>query len=192
MFVEVDEAAVQAAYEKIYELALAENASRAFVARSKRYVEGHWHRYKPKIGIFRRPLHGGVFVDYGSKFGHLVPLLTSQQVDKVYCLDVNDEYLREGPNFIGRLYDVEFQKTHQCLVKTGSPQASGWLTLAVGTARVDEGRTEAGGCHGRRVAEGSAGGSADLPEALRHRREVPGVSGAGALAGGFPLHGLRA
>ena len=35
----------------------------------------------------------------------------------------------------------------------------------------------------------------DLPtflEALRHRREVPGVSGAGALAGGFPLHRLRA
>ena len=56
MYVDVDEAAVQAAYERIHELAVAESPSRAFVARSKRYVDGHWHRYKSKIDLFARPL----------------------------------------------------------------------------------------------------------------------------------------
>ena len=42
MYVDVDEAAVQAAYEKIHELAVAESPSQAFVAKARIEAFGRW------------------------------------------------------------------------------------------------------------------------------------------------------
>ena len=116
MKAQVNEAFVQKMHEDINAEALDGDGSRNFLRMSSRYVEGHWKRFVPKIEIFTKPLKGAVFVDYGSKFGHLTPLLVDQGVEKIFAVDVNDEYLSQGKRFFGSRFPVQYVKSRDCYV----------------------------------------------------------------------------
>ncbi|MGI9501551.1 MAG: class I SAM-dependent methyltransferase [Geminicoccaceae bacterium] len=128
MAVEVDEAFVQKAHEDVHAEALKGDGGNAFLRMCERYVDGHWRRFTKKVELFSKPLAGGVFVDFGSKFGHLTPLLIDQGVEKVYAVDVNDEYLEQGQRFFGARFPVTYVKSEDCYVDI--PSASADFVLA--------------------------------------------------------------
>lgn len=117
VYIEANETDLRAVYKMIHRRAAADStSSERFLYFSKRFADGDWERFKTRLAAFTRSLSGAVFVDYGSKFGHLAPLLASQGAAKIYCLDVYAPFLDEGAKFISPLCPVEFRQTQSALV----------------------------------------------------------------------------
>ena len=128
MTISVNDAFVQNAHEEVIAAARNDGAGRNFLRMSERHVDGHWRRFVPKLEVFSRPLAGSIFVDYGSKFGHLTPLLIDQGVKKIFAVDVNDDYLDQGARFFGTRFPVDYLKSEDCYIDI--PSASVDLVLA--------------------------------------------------------------
>jgi SAM-dependent methyltransferase len=102
------------AYAALYDDGARRGAGSKFMRMSERYKEGYWERLVPKVGLFSRPMKGGVFLDFGCKFGHLTPLLMELSAASVFSVDVEDEHLTDGAAFIGARYNSEYKKSDDC------------------------------------------------------------------------------
>src|ERR1044072_7003474 len=94
---------MQEIYTQILELGRVSGAGSKFIRMSELYASGAWERTSAKLSFFTRPLSGGTVLDYGSKFGHLTPVLKSLGAARVINVDVDEEYLRDGEGFIGHI-----------------------------------------------------------------------------------------
>lgn len=99
---------LEAEYKAILDQATAGNADRKFIRMSERYAEGHWRRFITKLKWFKSNLDDKVFLDFGSKFGHLTPLIRSQGATKIYSVDVDPIHIDQGSKFIAPLYGSEY------------------------------------------------------------------------------------
>jgi len=111
---------VKEIYTEILELGREGGAGSKFIRMSEHYVAGAWQGSSEKLSFFSRPFNGGTMLDYGSKFGHLAPVLKSLGVGQVINVDVDDEYLRDGERFIGAATGARFVKSDDCYLELES------------------------------------------------------------------------
>lgn len=102
------------AYAALYEDGARRGAGNKFMRMSERYRDGYWERLVPKVRLFSRPMDGGVFLDFGCKFGHLTPLLMELSAASVVSVDVDEEHLSDGAAFIGARYNSQYKKSDDC------------------------------------------------------------------------------
>jgi SAM-dependent methyltransferase len=131
MKITVNEDFVQKAHEDAARRGAEVGAGSMFQTMAARYVDGHWRRFISRLERFSSPLKGGTFVDYGCKFGHLTPLLVDQGVEKVYAVDVMEEYLTDGQAVFGTTYPVQYVRSENCFVNIPSDSADFILTNEV-------------------------------------------------------------
>jgi SAM-dependent methyltransferase len=111
---------MQEIYTQILELGRVSGAGSKFIRMSELYASGAWERTSAKLSFFTRPLSGGTVLDYGSKFGHLTPVLKSLGAARVINVDVDEEYLRDGERFIGQLTGATFVRSEDCYLNLES------------------------------------------------------------------------
>lgn len=109
-----DRSRINAIYSSIYDNAVANGAGSKFQRMSDRYRQGHWERVIRKIGLFSKPIAGGVFVDFGCKFGHLTPVIVELGACSVISVDVDEEYLSDGQRFIGAQFGSRYVASDDC------------------------------------------------------------------------------
>lgn len=119
---------IQKAHEEVLADALDSGAGEKFIRMSHRYIDGHWRKFTIKLKRFSKPLRGSTFVDYGCKFGHMVPMLVSAGVSKIFAIDVADDHLADGAKFFGQRFPVEYIQSRDCYVDI--PSASADFLLA--------------------------------------------------------------
>jgi len=109
-------------YDRLLQAGEQGGAGSKFVRMSRHYASGHWRHGAGKPALFSRPFNGGTVVDYGSKFGHLTPILLAAGAGHVINVDVDDEYLRDGERFIGRETGAAYVKSDDCYldIESGS------------------------------------------------------------------------
>jgi SAM-dependent methyltransferase len=107
-------------YGALHEDSIERESGRKFQRMSERYRDGHWEKTVRKLGLFSRPLDGGVFLDFGCKFGHLTPLLKEFGASSVISVDVDDEYLSDGAKFIGERFGSKYVKSDDCYLEVKS------------------------------------------------------------------------
>src|SRR5689334_12297643 len=106
---------MQEIYSELLQLGRDGGAGSKFIRMSERYADGGWQgAVKKADGLFSRPFNGGTVLDFGSKFGHLAPVLKSMGAGQVVNVDVDDEYLRDGERFIGEVTGARFVKSDDC------------------------------------------------------------------------------
>lgn len=131
MKIDVNEKYIQAAHEEAAAIGRELGVVETFNRMAERYVNGHWKRFVPKLELFSKPLKGGVFVDYGCKFGHLTPMLIDQGVKEIYAIDVDRSYLDAGRQVFGSKYPVNYVQSENCYVDIPSNSADFILTNEV-------------------------------------------------------------
>jgi SAM-dependent methyltransferase len=78
------------------------------------WQQGLWKTYWHLLDLAPFTLKGKVAVDFGCKYGHLLPLLISMEVDQAIAIDVEDTYLDAGRMVFEKLYpSVRFLKSDQ-------------------------------------------------------------------------------
>lgn len=107
-------------YGSIHEDSVQREAGRKFQRMSERYRDGHWEKTVRKLSLFSRPFDGGIFLDFGCKFGHLTPLLKEFGAASVISVDVDDEYLADGAKFIGESFGSRYVKSDDCYLDVPS------------------------------------------------------------------------
>ena len=81
---------------------------------SMAWQEGLWKTYWHLLDLAPFPLKGKVVIDFGCKYGHLLPLLTVMEVDRAIGVDVEDAYLDAGRQVFEKLYpNVKLLKSDQ-------------------------------------------------------------------------------
>jgi SAM-dependent methyltransferase len=71
---------------------------------SRRYYEGLYADYGRLLDAMAMPLAGKTVVDFGCKFGHLIPLLLARGAREAVGIDVDDDHVRAGAEVFGALY----------------------------------------------------------------------------------------
>jgi SAM-dependent methyltransferase len=71
---------------------------------SRGFCEGLYRDYERLLDACPVPLSGKTAVDFGCKFGHLIPLLLARGSREAIGIDVVDDYVRAGAEVFGALY----------------------------------------------------------------------------------------
>lgn len=71
---------------------------------SRSYHEGLYRDYERLLDVLPVPLDGKTVVDFGCKYGHLIPLLLARGSREAIGIDVDDEHVRAGAEVFGTLY----------------------------------------------------------------------------------------
>jgi SAM-dependent methyltransferase len=111
---------VQRAYERLLIEGEHAGAPEHFMALSRLFAEQRiWKSYDWLLGLAPGQITGGIMVDFGCKYGHVLPLLLARGASRALGIDVEPSYLDVGQRIIGRLYPAAaFHRSDQ-----------GWLDL---------------------------------------------------------------
>jgi SAM-dependent methyltransferase len=71
---------------------------------SRRFWEGFYRDYEALLDVLPAPVEGKTVVDFGCKYGHLIPLLASRGAREAIGIDVDDEYVAAGQSVFEALY----------------------------------------------------------------------------------------
>jgi SAM-dependent methyltransferase len=84
------------------------------VKQSVAWQQGLWKTYWHLLQLAPFPLKGKVAVDFGCKYGHLLPLLIVMEVDQAIGIDIEDTYIEAGRMVFEKLYPkVKLLKSDQ-------------------------------------------------------------------------------
>lgn len=71
---------------------------------SRRFHEGLYRTYEDLLDVLPVPLEGKTVVDFGCKYGHLIPLLVARGVREAIGIDAEDDYVSAGKSVFEALY----------------------------------------------------------------------------------------
>ena len=78
------------------------------------WEQGLWKTYERLLSAVPFPLKGRVVVDFGCKYGHLLPLLLSKGSDEAIGIDIEDSYIDAGRSVFEQRYaNIKFLKSGQ-------------------------------------------------------------------------------
>jgi len=97
------------AYADIVELSLRNNASPYFDKISREYHQGRWKIYYELLRFTGISIQDKIVVDFGCKYGHLLPLLILLGVRRAIGIDVESEYIETGKRFFERVSPEKIQ-----------------------------------------------------------------------------------
>lgn len=88
---------------------------------TKAMAEGLWRDYEAMLVKFPSTLAGKDFLDFGCKFGHVVPQALGMGARTAVGIDVEEEYVAMANRIFGRLYPgANFHRTDECLIPVPS------------------------------------------------------------------------
>jgi len=97
------------AYAEVAELSLRNNASPYFQSISREYGQGRWKVYYELLRFTGISIQDKVVVDFGCKYGHLLPLLILLGAQRAIGIDVEPEYIELGKHFFERTSPEKIQ-----------------------------------------------------------------------------------
>jgi SAM-dependent methyltransferase len=101
-------------YHKVLNYCQTHPVPEYMLKQSVAWEQGLWKTYRHLLDLAPFPLKGRVAVDFGCKYGHLLPLLVIMGVDQAIGIDVEDTYLDAGRMVFEKLYPrVRFLKSDQ-------------------------------------------------------------------------------
>ena len=89
-------------YAEVVELSLRGNASSYFQEISREYQEGLWKVYYDLLRFTGISIQDKTVVDFGCKYGHLLPLLILLGARRAIGIDVEPDYIALGKDFFER------------------------------------------------------------------------------------------
>ncbi len=87
------------AYAEVVELSLQDNAPPYFQKISGEYHQGSWKVYYELLRTTGITIKDKIVVDFGCKYGHLLPLLILLGARRAIGIDVEEEYIELGKRF---------------------------------------------------------------------------------------------
>jgi len=96
-------------YAEVVELSLRDNASSYFQEISREYHQGLWKVYYDLLRFTGISIQDKIVVDFGCKYGHLLPLLILLGVRRAIGIDVEPEYIELGKHFFERTSPEKIQ-----------------------------------------------------------------------------------
>jgi len=101
-------------YHKVLNYCQTHPVPEYMLKQSVAWQQGLWKTYWHLLDLAPFALKGKVAVDFGCKYGHLLPLLISIEVDQAIGIDVEDTYLDAGRMVFEKLYpNVKLLKSDQ-------------------------------------------------------------------------------
>lgn len=80
-------------YQRVLEYCEDHNVPDYMQVQSKLFCEGRWRDYTPLIDCIQMDFSGKVVLDFGCKYGHLLPYMVAKGASKVIGLDAEPEYI---------------------------------------------------------------------------------------------------
>jgi len=96
-------------YAKVVELSLQHNAPPYFQSISRDYQQGQWKVYYELLRAVGISIQDKIVVDFGCKYGHLLPLLILLGARKAIGIDVEPEYIELGKTFFEKAFPERIQ-----------------------------------------------------------------------------------
>lgn len=97
------------AYGEVVELSSRNNAPPYFQKISREYHQGSWKVYYELLRATGITIKDKIVVDFGCKYGHLLPLLILLGVRRAIGIDVEPEYIELGKRFFERTSPEKIQ-----------------------------------------------------------------------------------
>ena len=106
---------MQAEYERFLAKSIELGAPDHFIQFGRLFAEQHiWKSYAWLLDLVPAPLEGGVAVDIGCKYGHVMPLFLARGARAAIGVDVVEEYLAAARRVVGTIYPaVSFARSEQ-------------------------------------------------------------------------------
>lgn len=97
---------IQREYDKLLEHCRQHSAElpESMLQQSADYQQGLWKAYRSMFDLVPAPLAGKSVVDFGCKFGHLIPLLLALDCREAIGIDAEPIYVATGNAVFSRLY----------------------------------------------------------------------------------------
>jgi SAM-dependent methyltransferase len=108
---------VQSLFQDLYRRRHELDASDYFHYFTKSMAEGLWKDYEALLRRFPESLAGKDVLDFGCKFGHVIPQAIAMGARSAIGIDVIEEYVEAANRVLGRVFPTaRFYRTDQCLI----------------------------------------------------------------------------
>jgi SAM-dependent methyltransferase len=123
---------VQSLFQDLYRRRHELDAPDYFHYFTKSMAEGLWKDYEALLRRFPESLAGKDVLDFGCKFGHVIPQAIAMGARSAIGIDVIDEYVEAADRVLGRLFPAaRFYRADQCLIPLPSASVDCFLANEV-------------------------------------------------------------